>query len=227
MAHFQDLFGIPETEVRTTCILAPFLYKGVLQDLTVGKLHKGVRFSSASTDQFTFIHTNIGATQVGDCILHLKETDCTDVILYGACGSVLDDSSTTIGTIVTPNKAYSFESFSQLLTNDYFEPDCFLADKSLLVKFDTQQMSCASFGSLNLEQKYLKQLKDMSVNVVDMETSAFYAACQQTNLNGIALLYVTDFLSKANVFDRKSALDSSLIVEAQQTCIAHINNFLN
>ena len=225
MANFYDLFGINPEDVQETCVLSPFLYKGLTHDFGIDKLSKGARYASASVDNITLIHTQIGALQVGDCVLHLKETNCKKVILFGACGAV--ENHYSIGTIITPKKAYNYESFSSLINDEYIVPDSYEADAGLLKQCYDNHDHCASLGSVNLEKDYILRLKQNSIGVVDMETCALYAACEQSFLHGIAVLYVTDHIEKSDVFDKKSAADYTHISEAQRKCIELIKTLAN
>ncbi len=222
MANFIDLFGIDSSEVKETCVLSPFLYKGLTHDFGLNNLSKGARYAAASTDDLTLIHTQIGALQVGDCVLHLKETNCKNVILFGACGAV--NNHYKVGTIVTPKKAYNYESFSSLINDEYITPDYYEADSGLLSQCYGEHASCASLGSVNLEKDYILRLKQNDIGVIDMETCSLYAACQKSFLHGLAILYVTDHIEKSDVFDKKSAEDYCHISEAQKKCIELIKD---
>lgn len=225
MASFIDLFGIDESEVRDTCVLSPFLYKGLTANFGLGNLAKGARYASASTDSITLIHTQIGALQVGDCVLHLKKTNCKRVVLFGACGAV--NNHHKIGTIVTPKRAYNYESFSTLINDEYIVPDHYKADDALIDQTHCTHPYCASLGSVNLEKDYILRLKQNEIEIVDMETCALYAACEQSFLHGISVLYVTDHIEKSDVFDKKSAADYCHISEAQNKCVEMILQLAN
>ena len=223
MATFYNLFGIHKEDIKKTCVLSPFLYKGLLNDLGIKKLNRGARFSAAHTNNITLIHTHISALQVGDCVLNLKDAPCQHIVLYGTCGNVQTTQFLDIGTIVTPQKSYNFESFSHLLNNTTAESQYTYTSKNLLQAINKTIVTCASFGSVDLEKNYLEKLTQLKIDVVDMETSAFYSACQYIKISGIALLYVSDFIEKTNVFDKKNTSESSRINEAQKECLKIIN----
>jgi len=127
MFDFKTLFGLEPCEIKKTCILVPILTKGMLDALKIKNLSKGTPYSCASSENFTLIHSRVGAPFSGDCVLHLKNTACENVILFGSCGLVEKTNLFNVGSIVTPTTGYSFESFSSLLLNKNKNPHLFTA----------------------------------------------------------------------------------------------------
>ncbi len=222
MPNIKSLFGIEKSQIKRTCVLTPFLTKGLLDNFQIKKLHRGKPFSSGNNNKssFTLIHTQIGAPFVGDAVLHLKETQCKNIILFGSCGLVkknLTNDETSrfdIGSLVTPTECYSLESFSEILEaskekNKRFNSS--LPSKTLLTEFKKLQKSagaseniaevkCATFGSFVLEEKYMEYLIKQEIDVMEMECSAFFNAAKHTGKKAIALFYITDILKEQHVF---------------------------
>ena len=88
MSNFETLFGLKENQLKSTCILTPFLTKGMLESFNVNEIIKGSPYSCANSDTFTLIKTNVGAPFVGDAVLNLKDTYCSNIILFVLVGLV-------------------------------------------------------------------------------------------------------------------------------------------
>jgi purine-nucleoside phosphorylase len=185
-------------------------------------MYKGNPYASANNDVFTLIYTKMGAPFVGDAVLHLKETRCENLILFGSCGAVKQTPATNLGSIVIARKAYDFTNFSQLLAGNKKIFAAWDADKSLVDKLikkgmaqDAALVNCATFGSFYLEEKYQKLLVQKDINVVDMECTAFFNAARHIKRKAAAFFYVTDILKKQHVF-------ASLPLESQNKINASI-----
>ena len=201
---FQTLFGLPEADIRPTCVLTPFLYKGLISELRLSSLNKGTRFSSSNHERFTFIHTRIGAPNVGDAVLELKNTSCNKLIFFGACGLVESANGLKKGSVIIPPKAYNFESFSSLLDSHRNAAGSYDGDENLIQeyqeKLNASLAACASFGSVSLEKEFTERLKQNNIPAVDMECSAFYAAAKYIGRPAAALLYATDIINGEELF---------------------------
>lgn len=229
MVSFKSLLGQHKSSIKRTCVLTPFLTKGMLKMFGIKTLHKGNPYASGNNDVLTLIYTKIGAPFVGDAVLHLKKTRCENLILFGSCGAVKQTPATNLGSIVIARKAYDFTNFSQLLAGNKKIFAAWDADKSLVDKLirknineDAVLVNCATFGSFYLEEKYQKLLAQKDINVVDMECSVFFNAAHYIKRKAVALFYVTDILKKQHVF-------ASLPLESQDkinTSIAAIHDII-
>ena len=222
MSNFQFLFGQNKSSIRETCLLTPFLAKGMLKSLNISRLLKGNPYSSANNETLTLIQTHISAPYVGDAVLHLKDTPCKNLILFGSCGLVIETEKLKIGSLVSPEKAFELESFSQLLNNIYENRTCGVvnADETLLnnlkkISSDSIEIiQCASLGSLLLENLHKDLFIKKGINALDMECSAFFNAAKHIGKKAIAIFYAADILDKKNVFARHAQNDQTLINNA-------------
>lgn len=202
MNVFKILFGIETKSLRNTCILTPFITGDILDGFKIGKMSKGVLFSVGSNDMLSLIYTGMGSAFLGDAVLYLKNTKCKNLILFGSCGVVKDNGSLNIGSVVTVERAIAQDSFVNMLlkrkTKDAFYPDRGLLGKvfSFKDKYNLEKVSCLTVGSLKLEEEYIDHIKDDSIDIVDMETAAFYAAAKYVEKKAVAILFVTDILKK-------------------------------
>ena len=201
MSKFGQIFGIKQEEVKKNCLLLPCLPKGILTELGINDLCRGKLYSSASSPDFTLIHTGIGAGLVGDAVLYLKKTVCRNLILFGSCGLLKQKSGLGIGSLVAPARSYSYDSFIQMLLEKDKKPKSFFAHPALLQKLlkanpEIQKVNCATLASLKLEEEMTGMLFSQGIAVVEMECSAFFAAAAFTGLKAVALLYVSDIVKQ-------------------------------
>lgn len=223
MKIFETLFGIKESNVKTTCILLPIITKGLLTGFNIGNFFRGRLYSSYNARNFTIIHTGIGPGFAGDAVLYLAEAGCKNIILFGSCGLLPLTLSLSpkgrgkkIGTVVTPVKCLAMESFTNMLlrkpvTNISY-PDntlikAFMKNNASLVK----RVNCATVGSLKLEQENILLFNKKAVDVVDMECSSVFSAAQYTGIKAMALLYVTDIINEKPFYKGLSPEDNSCL----------------
>ncbi|MFC1668249.1 hypothetical protein ACFL1T_02545 [Chlamydiota bacterium] len=198
---FKTLFGITKKDVKKTCILIPLIPKRSLEKFGIKSLVKGKLYSAASTEQFTIIKTGIGPALAGDAVLYLGETPCENIILFGSCGLVEKEATLDIGSLVIPHTCYSFESFSDMLSNKnstiegiYPNKELYNALKDSADQQKITEVRCATCGSLKLEENYLPLLQDLEVDIVDMECSAVFSAAKSINKKVAALFYINDII---------------------------------
>lgn len=230
MTIFQKLFGIKESQIKDTCILLPLLAKDVLKYLGINGLSRGKVYSSGNADSFSIIHTGMGPAFTGDAVLYLGQTPCKTIILFGSCGLVKQEKDLTIGSLVTPRKSYSLESFSSMLSGykegwEVFNPDKDLVEKFLVANktCDIKKVTCATLGSLKLEDAYLGLFKRKDIRVVDMECSPLFSASSRAGKSAMALFYVTDIMGEKPFYvdleDReKQTLSLSIKTAAHMLC---------
>ncbi len=227
MDKFEILFGIKKPDVKENCILMPFATKYILQNIGIPNLIKGKIYSSANTSDFTIIQTGMGPGFAGDAMLYLKDTACKNVILFGSCGLVGEkdglsptritmsksvipsrpasgrlggplNSSLSIGSLVSPSKCYSYESFSSTLLNPEakeFYPDKTLFEKLIHKNNEIKSVTCATVSSLKLEEENLDLFENKNIDVFDMECSAIFCAGKYARIRTTALFYVSDIIN--------------------------------
>jgi purine-nucleoside phosphorylase len=201
MTKFEILFGIKASEVTNTCVLLPLTGKGILENLGVKKLLKGKLYASGQAKDFTVIVTGMSTGLAGDAVLYLKETRCQNIILFGSCGLVRSKSGTNIGTLVSPVISHAMESFTDMLLDKKTGWKDFPADKKLMENFlkrygNIKKATCATLGSLKLEEGMTGLFKEKGINVVDMECSGVFSAALHIKRKAIALFYITDIINE-------------------------------
>jgi purine-nucleoside phosphorylase len=230
MTQFEALFGIKSSSIKKNCILLPMLPKGILNEFKIGNFKSGKLYGTGDNDDFTLIHTGMGAGFTGDAVLHLKESPCENVILFGSCGLVKARNGLSIGSLVSPAKCYANESFTDLLLEKNIEPKVFYAQDKFLgdflaagEKMGLKKVNCSTLASLKLEEQMVDSFIEKGIDVVDMECSAFLSAAAFSRLNAIACFYVSDIIKDMPFYlgldpDSKSALFSAIKDAAGLIC---------
>ncbi len=230
MPKFEQLFGVAKKDIRPTCILTPFLAPEILEALAIREVRHGSPFTCALAEQFTLIHTQIGAPFVGDAVLHLADSPCHNMIFVGACGAV-DDAQLSIGSVVIAESAANLESFSALLTKEPHPDQSGHANQDLVAALQPQEnqlpkVNCASLGSFYLEESCADYLKEHGFDIMQMETCAFYEAARHTLRRAVALLYVSDILLHRQAFDPLTPAQQAAVTAAQQRIFRIISEAL-
>lgn len=218
MTQFEALFGIKSSQVKKDCILLPLFEKGILSEFKIKNLSRGRLYAVGNNNDFTLIHSGMGVCMAGDAVLHLKETPCQNIILFGSCGLVHKKDGLSIGSLVSPLKCYSEESFTDLLLERKQELKVFYPQKKLFENFlkfgkssGIKGVICSTISSLKLQEEMADLFIERGIDVLDMECSAFFSAAGYTGLNAIALFYVSDIIKERPFYmNLDSALKSTL-----------------
>lgn len=231
MDAFQSLFGIPRDSVRPNCLLLPFLAPGALAAFGIKELIKGAVFSSASTPAITVIKTGIGAGFVGDAVLYLKDTPCTDIFFLGSCGLIHQEKDLKIGDLIIPTAAYGFESFSDILNNRWQEPVAAHPDQGLSSRFlQTTDLRihtcpCISFASLHEEEKFIAMFRQLDADVIEMECAALFLAARKTGKHALAILFISDILRNTRFYEELSPANKKSLSEGAGQAAKAIDQF--
>lgn len=233
MSDFKAIFGIENQEVRKTCILMPFIGKGMLSAFGIATLSRGMLYAGASNKDFTVIVTGIGAPLVGDAVLYLGESGCRKVILFGSCGLVSADNGLSLGSVVCPSRAYAQESFSDMLGNRKVSSRVYYPHKPLLRKFlagakryGVKEVSCVSVGSLKLEESWRPIFIANAITALDMECSAFFSASAALRLQALALFYVSDIIGKKPFYVHMQSSEKAHVALARREAAGLLCGFI-
>ncbi|MFH1440983.1 MAG: hypothetical protein ABIH18_02940 [Candidatus Omnitrophota bacterium] len=230
MNKFEALFGIKASEVKKNCILLPLVQKDVLKQFKLKDFKKGKLFSSGNSDFWTLINTGIGPAWTGDAVLYLKETPCSNIFLFGSCGLVSEKNGLSIGSLVSPVKCFSNESFSDMLLKGVREERIYYPARELYERFmgvnrnaGIKEITCSTLASLKLEEDMLDYFSAKGIDLVDMECSAFFSAASFSGLNALAFFYITDIIKKKPFYtslepELKTKLVSSVKESANILC---------
>ncbi|MFC1577107.1 hypothetical protein ACFL42_00640 [Candidatus Omnitrophota bacterium] len=204
---FSALFGVKPSKIRETCVITPFFSKSVLSGFDIKAFRKGLIYGVGDNGSFNLITTGIGAPFVGDAVLYLEDTPCKNVVFFGSCGAVREKRHLKIGSLTAVKKVLSGDSFIDILLKRKPKGP-FYPDKGLLGGFlssgensSIKEAVCLTVGSLKLEKEYVSSLKEGSIDVLDMETAAFYAAAKHIRKKAVAALYVSDILNRAPYYE--------------------------
>ena len=230
--RFESIFGVREQEVKKICLLIPFINKDILNYLGINKVNKGWLYSSANTKYFTLIHTKIGTSFVGDAVLWLNNTHCQYLFFLGTCGLVSKRQEFDIGELIFPSSSWGMESFSQMLKGELHlaqksTPDTMLLKtiKKYLKDSEAHTAVCATLGSLQIEEALIPFFQERHVEIVDMETSAFFNASRHIKRKAAAVLVVSDILKEKPFYEKQDAIYKEYVKISLQKGAAAITAF--
>ncbi|HDL65179.1 MAG TPA: hypothetical protein ENH12_07310 [Proteobacteria bacterium] len=203
MELFEKLFGIEAERVQASCIVMPFVPKVVLQEFGVNRLTRGKLYGAGNGESFTVFHTRMGASFTGDAVLSLSETPCRELYFLGTCGLLREVPGLKIGSLVSPSRCYAQESFTSLLSG-LSEPERLTTPDSLLHRAlmsavgegEIKEVTGISAGSLKLQVEKIGEWRERGVQVVDLESAAFFAAARQIERPAAALMVVSDIVGE-------------------------------
>jgi len=232
MNKFEILFGLKESQIKSTCIIMPFLKKGILKDFGIKQLSKGRLYSTGNSASFTLIHTGISASLTGDAVLYLSNTSCKNIILFGSCGLVESTKDIKLGCLITPLNCLSMESFTEMLSASNKDCNISYPDKNMLESFlntnnqYVKKTACASVGSLNLEGENVDLFRTKGIQVVDMECSAVFSASKHIGCKAISLLYVTDILAEKPFYMKLNKKEEEIINSSTKNAVRILCDFI-
>jgi purine-nucleoside phosphorylase len=216
---FKTLFGIEASAVQRTCVIMPFDMPGVMKELGVDLLHRGKLFSAGTGAGLTLIRSGMGAGFVGDSVLWLEETPCERLWFLGTCGALPGKPGLSIGTVVAPKIIYPFESFSALLAREVARPEPLSVPAPPLSDMSLVGPRCvgASVSSLHEEPRLLPLFQQLGIDVIDMESHAFFVASERIRRPAAALLVISDIVGTPGLcFDLSPEHKKSLLRGSQQ-----------
>ncbi|MDR2426788.1 MAG: hypothetical protein LBD46_06405 [Endomicrobium sp.] len=195
--EFKDFFGIQKQEIKEDCIICQ------LYDLPLfaKKSEIGFFVKTAEAENATIIGLKNNFL-AGDAVLHLRNSSCKKIYLFGNCGGCADVES---GDILMIDKAYNFESFSKMAAHDT-NPDFFTSSKELLEDFysnnhyeDLIKTNSACVSSLLLEAEYIDWFKNNGICAIDMESSIVFSAAKKIGVKAVCFMYVADHIEKSPI----------------------------
>jgi hypothetical protein len=192
--NFKTFFGIEEKDVKHNCIVCQNYDLSLFSD----KTSDGLFAKCAIIENVTIISLKNNFL-AGDAVLYLKNTLCENIFLFSSCGGC---NGRTHGDIIIIDKAYNFESFSNMLNfkgeTQYYQSTNFLFNyflsKSNCASLIKANSACVS--SLILEQNFSKFFKENGILIADMESSIVFSSAKDINRNVIGLTYVSDLIGQ-------------------------------
>jgi hypothetical protein len=190
MDTFKKLFGVEKSLIKPDCILTPLNEVALFAGSRAGGRARGDYFRVADSPHATLIGTRYSLL-AGDCVLGLADSPCRNIYLFNCCGGLGDE----IGAAYVVRKAFDFEGFSSMLAGKT-EAACSLPDAGLAGEFFSYSGlpggTCATVGSLALEETHLPRFRALGVNCLDMECSAVFSAAKQVGKRALALFYASN-----------------------------------
>ncbi|MCX6339496.1 MAG: hypothetical protein NTX71_06210 [Candidatus Aureabacteria bacterium] len=233
MDTFETLFGIKKEQVKKTCVLLPLLSRDILKQFGVQQLSRGKIYSSGNSAHFTLVRTGVGPAFAGDAVLHLADTQCRNIILFGSCGLVESSTGLRIGSLLSPSAAYAAESFTNLLESDSRSWKAYYPDRSLHDQLlnssgpaGIENGTCLSIGSLKLQDSMLQIIKEKAIRMVDMECASVLAAAAHTGLRAAAVFYVTDVIGEKPFHAELSREDTTIITSSIRNAVRVLCEFI-
>lgn len=207
--EFEELFGVPVSEVKKTCVLSPIPNKTLVDDLKIEIHSPGKRFQVGTAPLMTFLYTHLGAVNMGDAVLYLEKTSCENLILLGECGLLLGHTNLDVGSLVVAQRSLALESFCLTTSGEYLKGEAFLpffvGDKKLIgpltqcgkdIGVEIPPAVCASIGSNHRKHNHTSFYKKNHIEILDMECAAFYCAADYIRRPAAAVMYVSDLIQE-------------------------------
>ena len=207
MNFFNKLFGLEKESIKANCIVCPANDASLFYSNDGKGVSRGLFYAVSNMPDYTVISTNYNLL-AGDCVLALKDSPCRNIFLFGSCGST---GALEVGAAVAVKKAFSLESFSEMLQQkEMLQYMCFEGSGTLLGKMaastsvDPGLVNCATVSSLMLESAYMDFYRKEDIRCVDMESSMIYSAARVAGKEAASLLYVTDNVKSAGFYEELS-----------------------
>lgn len=229
MPDINSYFGISLSEIKKNCIICPVSDGTLFKELGKSVKTNGLFAKITNYEKATVISTKNNFL-VGDVVLQLKNTACENIILFGSCGGA---GNVNIADKFIVKKVFNFESFSEMLEMKR-NPDVYYPSTILFNDFFTktanetiQKVQCATTNSILLEQMYKDWFDKNKVNAVDMECSSVFSAASSINKKAIALLYVTDHISKEPFNEELTDTIKTKILNSRKVLAKAVCEFIN
>ncbi|PIQ89944.1 MAG: hypothetical protein COV72_00525 [Candidatus Omnitrophica bacterium CG11_big_fil_rev_8_21_14_0_20_42_13] len=220
MNEFKILFGTDKGAIKHNCLILPYLSRQLMIRLGIVNMPRGKLYAVAQAKNFSIIHTRMAPAFLGDAVLYLKDTPARNLMLFGSCGLVDKSQGLDIGDLVAAEKAYSFESFTQMLSEEskpgIYYPDGKMLDCLLRLKPRLKKVICATVGSLKLEDGN-PIFNKYGINIADMECSAFFAASGYIKRAAAAIFYISDIIGKKPFYSKYGPADKKAISRAVES----------
>jgi nucleoside phosphorylase len=228
MKRFKKTFALNEKDIEPTCIVLPSNDRDLFASLEIIKSSRGL-FYNTDTARGCSVISLKNRMFAGDCLLSLKDTNCSNIILFGSCGSFnLNPAEKVVSA-----GAFNMESFTELLRSgkttefDFTNPDEKLSDN--LRKYIGRGIGrevFATVSSLMLEEIKGDIIKSSGAGCVDMESSQVFAAAEHAGIRALGVFYVTDTVGKLSFYDRYPKETADKIKGARKSLANQLCGFI-
>ncbi len=200
---FKKLFGCTPAEIGHTVIMLPSNDRALFREIAPENFPRGFLFDVCGGPGISLV-TLKNRSLAGDCVMHLKNTACRRVILFGSCGGL----SLDISEKALVSEALNLESFTSFLHGTSIEKaEACLPEGVLtgdLKKYGGEKLRsvrCATVSSLYLEEAEKEKLKKNGIDCIDMEASMVLSAASFCGIQSAVLFYCTDSPGRINYYD--------------------------
>lgn len=155
---------------------------------------------------FTYIVSGVGAAACLDVVTALGNTKCKDILFIGSAGALIE--GVAIGDIVIPENIVCAEGASRFV-NKCISSDCYgkkyAVDKALYQRMINFLLNNVMLGekklhtgdgisveSIALQFDHISEFITKDCKFIDMESSAFLAACNKVNIKGLIAYCISD-----------------------------------
>lgn len=161
---------------------------------------------SLNGEKFTYIVTGVGAGICLDVVMALSYTDCKKILFIGSAGAL--KSGINIGDIAFPTEVLCAEGASRYLNQDikndvlwkkYYvdisKIDNYINFLANNLTYDSKNIHVGrgvSVESLLTEYNHMEKFVEKKCDFIDMESSAFLATCEQSNINATIVYCISD-----------------------------------
>lgn len=210
MEHIANInFGLSENVIYDALVVAPSYtpYK-VIQDPTYTITETGAQSYCTGYEiekdglKIAWIKTAAGGCNMLDYLLICGELQFKKLIFIGAVGALKE--SFNIGDICTPSysvagtlaNTYLKDSIKNYIPFEKIYPDEEYVDRIIQLAKDNnyaiKKASVFCTDSIAMEYTHLDEIKEFDTDLIEMETSTFYAIANLMQIPAVALLVVSD-----------------------------------
>ena len=205
----QFILGIEANLIRDMVIIAPCWLPetvGITEAKKIGNNSCQIWDCIMCNKKFTYIVTGVGAAICMDVVLALKDTACKKILFIGSAGALRNEIN--IGDFIVPNGVVSAEGASRYIGNDLSKDvfgKCFYTTNELQhrlficlkkqlegLELNVFEGIGISVESILLQYDHIDELLNMKCDFVDMESSAFGAACNSINIMCAVVFCISD-----------------------------------
>lgn len=205
----EFILGVRPNQIREKVVIAPCWVPetvGIAETKKIGDDSCKTWDCVIEDETFTYIVTGVGAAVCMDIVLALKNTICKQILFIGSAGALVEEIK--IGDFAVPNGMISAEGASRYI-GDYLVNDiygkCFYAENELqrklllCLKNKSQELDIniydgigISVESILLQYRHIDEFINLKCAFIDMEASAFLAACNSVNIQGAVVFCISD-----------------------------------
>ncbi len=205
----EFILGVNTNRIKEKVIIAPCWMPesvGITYAKKIGESSCQVWECMIDKKTFTYIVTGVGAATCMDVVMALKDTICNQILFIGSAGALR--VGINIGDFAVPKEIISAEGASRYIGNNLDEDvfgkhfdtsnelqhrliDC-LNNKLNGLEICAYEGIGISVESILLQYNHIDEFVNMKCDFVDMESSAFLAACSAANFHGAVIFCISD-----------------------------------